>query len=259
MFKHCLSPRYRYLPPEDAPAQGNTQFRRYVSQIVGLWREILITGLCILSGTLLLERAQDPLNWRGLVKSQEYRLTSDDTRWVQFQWHSEVYSSGDFEGEEIANAAWDKIVPAHGIVAVPHEWATQHNLPASMSLFSDHSKGVYIIDAYHQVHCLTVIRRTFTQLAKGETPKIPIGHSRHCFDSLLQYIVCGNSGDTLLYTWGRNVTGDRQLRKCIDWNSRKKWAKENTACYADSDHPVRLVDHFDHCENDDDGIQLIGW
>jgi hypothetical protein len=93
----------------------------------------------------------------------------------------------------------------------------------------------------------------------GQTPSIPVGHSRHCFDSLLQYIVCGTSGDTLLYTWGRNITGDQQVRKCIDWNSRKQWAKENTACYKDTDHPVRLIDHFNHCENDDDGIHLPGW
>jgi Mycotoxin biosynthesis protein UstYa len=86
---------------------------------------------------------------------------------------------------------------------------------------------------------------------------MPVQHSRHCFDSLLQYIMCGNSGDTLLYTWGRNQTGDGQLRRCIDWNSRKNWAKANTACYKDGDHPIPLYDHFNHCENDDDGIRGV--
>ncbi|KAA8644454.1 uncharacterized protein ATNIH1004_008658 [Aspergillus tanneri] len=180
-------------------------------------------------------------------------------RRVQFQWITDIYSTADPDKRDAVNAAWDEIVPAHGIVAVPHEWAAKRNLPASMSLFSDPSKGVYIIDAYHQIHCLTVIRKTFTQLSLGQAPSVPVGHSNHCFDSLLQYIVCGTSGDTLLYTWGRNITGDRQLRKCIDWNKRKTWAKENTACYKDSDHPVRLIDHFNHCENDDDGIRLPGW
>lgn len=45
------------------------------------------------------------------------------------------------------NAAWDRIVPAFGFVAVNHTWAAEHNLPASMGLPSDSSKGVYIIDA----------------------------------------------------------------------------------------------------------------
>ena len=113
--------------------------------------------------------------------------------------------------------------------------------------------------SYHQIHCVTIIHKTFMELAASKAPSVPLQHSRHCFDSLLQYIVCGNSGDTLLYTRGRNETGDGQIRKCIDWNSRKQWAKENTACYADSDHPIALNDHFGHCENDDDGIRISWW
>ena len=175
------------------------------------------------------------------------------------------------------NEAWDRIVPAHGIVAVDHEWAASHHLPDTMNLPSDSSKGVYIIDAcvafpfyhdryessnyivnsYHQLHCLIIIRKTFKELSMNQTPTVPLGHSRHCFDSLLQYLVCGNSGDTLLYTWGRNQTGDGQLRKCIDWDRRRKWARDNTACYVDGDHPIPLNDHFGHCEgHEDDGVAI---
>jgi len=51
-------------------------------------------------------------------------------------------------------ALWDNITPAHGIVAVEHRWAAERQLPATISLPSDPSKGVYIIVAYHQMHCL---------------------------------------------------------------------------------------------------------
>lgn len=44
-------------------------------------------------------------------------------------------------------------MPAHGFVAVDHDWAKEHNLPASMSLPSDFSKGVYIIDALVYLYC----------------------------------------------------------------------------------------------------------
>lgn len=93
------------------------------------------------------------------------------------------------------------------------------------------------------------------EIAAGKPPSIAIEHSRHCFDSLLQYVVCGTDGDTLLYTWGKNTTGNGQPRNCIDWSSRRNWAKDNTACYVDGDHPMRLIAHFNHCENDDDGIE----
>ena len=50
--------------------------------------------------------------------------------------------------------AWDAIIPAHGLVAVDYKWAIDKRLPDTISLPSDKSKGVYIIDAYHQLHCL---------------------------------------------------------------------------------------------------------
>lgn len=74
-------------------------------------------------------------------------LTSNEERWRQFHWVSDVYSSKDPGATDAVNAAWDRIVPAFGFVAVNHTWAAEHNLPGSMSLPSDSSKGVYIIDA----------------------------------------------------------------------------------------------------------------
>lgn len=73
-------------------------------------------------------------------------LTSGETRWRQFQWNTNIYSSANPQDEAYINAAWDQIVPAFGIVAVDHEWAAEHKLPASMSLPSNASKGVYIVD-----------------------------------------------------------------------------------------------------------------
>ena len=74
-------------------------------------------------------------------------LSSEETRWSQFSWHSKVYGSKNPLNDDEVNAAWNNIVPAHGVVAVNHEWAEAHQLPNSMSLPSDASKGVYIIDA----------------------------------------------------------------------------------------------------------------
>lgn len=53
-----------------------------------------------------------------------------------------------------------------------------------------------------------MMRKTLTEIVSGKTPSVPMPHSMHYFDSLLQYVMCGNSGDTLLYTCGRNEMGD---------------------------------------------------
>lgn len=95
-----------------------------------------------------------------------FSITSDDenfdllsaashahSEWIPYTWWSR-YSSADAEKAPIIDQAWDAIIPAHGIVAVDRQWAAEKQLPASMNLPSDSSKGVYIIDAYHQIHCL---------------------------------------------------------------------------------------------------------
>ena len=68
-----------------------------------------------------------------------------------------MYSSIRPEQNAAVDKLWDDVLPAHGIVAVDHGWAAERRMPATMSLPSDSSKGVYIIDAYHQLHCLVSV------------------------------------------------------------------------------------------------------
>lgn len=74
-------------------------------------------------------------------------------QWTQYTWWSK-YSSMRLDEQPTIEDLWDKITPAHGIVAVEHRWAAEKQLPATINLPSDATKGVYIIDAYHQMHCL---------------------------------------------------------------------------------------------------------
>lgn len=259
MLSNLRSSEAKYTSLDDeSRREPHSLYRQVKNALFICWREVVILFLAIVCAILAFENVRSPLhNAANRAKVPEYVLRTPDTRWHQFQWHSGIYSSKDPSDEQAVDDAWDRIIPAHGIVAVDHEWASSHQLPATMNLPSDHSKGVYIIDAYHQLHCLTIIRKTFKELASNQVPTVPLGHSRHCFDSLLQYVVCGSPGDTLLYTWGRNETGDGQLRRCIDWESRMQWARDNTACYVDGDHPIPLNDHFGHCEgHEHDGIRL---
>ena len=78
-------------------------------------------------------------------------------------------------------------------------------------------------------------------------------HSFHCFDALRQYVMC-TAGDTPLYTWGRNITGDGQQRRCRSWAMLSSWATEHTACFMDGDGPMPLYKHFGHCDDGLDGL-----
>ena len=52
------------------------------------------------------------------------------------------------------NNLWDAINPSHGFIAVDHKDAAARDWPATMYLPSDESKRVYLLEAYHQLHCL---------------------------------------------------------------------------------------------------------
>lgn len=97
------------------------------------------------------------------------------------------------------------------------------------------------------------MRKIFYQVLRNETTSYPITHASHCFDAIRQHVMCV-ADDTPLYTWGRNVAGDGQLRRCRNWDVLRDWANENTACYADLDNAEG--GQFYSCDNGTDGLVL---
>ena len=81
------------------------------------------------------------------------------TTWDRFWWNTAYSPKNHSESDNL----WDAILPSHGVVAVNRDWAAQQQWPESMYLPSDHSKGVYLLEAYHQLHCL-VGQHTFYPL-----------------------------------------------------------------------------------------------
>jgi len=171
-------------------------------------------------------------------------------KWSRFDWWTEYSEKNETRVDEL----WDAIQPSHGFVAIDRHWASQRHWPESMRLPSDESKGVYLLQAYHQIHCIRIIRKTFWELAKGQELTYPITHSGHCFDTIRQYIYC-NADNTPLYTFGDDTVGDGQMRRCRDWDALRNFATENTACYRDSIKPIMLGDHFGYCDDGNDGIR----
>lgn len=185
------------------------------------------------------------------------------------EWWS-LYSVEHENQTAAADSAWEAMQPAHGFVAVDPEWAEERQLLPSMKLPSDNSKRVYILEAYHMLHCLVIqlrtislctlmgsqkiMRKTFYELLRGQPPSFKLGHTSHCFDALRQNIMC-NADDTLLYTFGRAKAGDGQPRKCRDWNVLRDWATEHTACYLE--HESKEGGHFFRCDNGEDGL-IVG-
>ncbi|KAF2648851.1 hypothetical protein K491DRAFT_708477 [Lophiostoma macrostomum CBS 122681] len=98
-----------------------------------------------------------------------------------------------------ADKAWSAILAGHGVVAISPSYASQHALPSSVFLPDGTGNKMYIVEAYHAMHCTSVLRAHYTSLDRGIPGNWSRPYAAHCFDALRQYIMC-NVDDTLLWT-----------------------------------------------------------
>ena len=64
--------------------------------------------------------------------------------------HSKYISSN----EQEAAAAWNAILPGHGVVAIEPSYAASKDLPETLVLPDTDGKLAYVIEAYHAMHCV---------------------------------------------------------------------------------------------------------
>ncbi|KAF4637732.1 hypothetical protein G7Y89_g335 [Cudoniella acicularis] len=161
--------------------------------------------------------------------------------------------------ETESNQAWDAILPGLGVVAVEEEYATAHNLPDTVEMPGGDGKLLYVIEAYHAIHCVKILRSHYLAL-RADTPwEWSHGHDMHCFDTLRQYIMC-NPDDTLLYTTGHRDAGHGQKKICRDWDALRDWAESHNSGYFDTE-PGSGVNNWG-IYHKGDGLpmgSLLGW
>jgi len=183
---------------------------------------------------------------------------------VQFHWYT-GYSS---PNRSVSDTLWDNINTAYGHVGLDHTLAAQQHWPYSMPIPGNETKGLYLLESYHQLHCLKIVRKLFFELQdqnqdgndqRKETKlSYPVQHARHCFDAFRQFIMC-HADNTPLYTLGRHTSGDGQWHMCKDWSALRRYAHEKSACFRDRTGNETLREQFGHCGNgddDDDGLLL---
>ncbi|KAF2202559.1 hypothetical protein GQ43DRAFT_470784 [Delitschia confertaspora ATCC 74209] len=187
------------------------------------------------------------------------RIETLPTKFSRLNWGTE-YTEKNFTETDLL---WDSINPAHEFIAMDREWARAQHWPESMHLPSDLRKNVYLLESYHLLHCVTVIRKTFWQAVRREPEdsfRYAPPHAAHCIDMLRQYIIC-KADNTPLYSFGDNTVGDEQYRKCNSWDVLRDFATENSACYRDipldrDPSTFLLGEHFGYCDGGYDGVKM---
>ncbi|PYI24318.1 hypothetical protein BO99DRAFT_427966 [Aspergillus violaceofuscus CBS 115571] len=191
----------------------------------------LVSLALLISNLLFYLRIQDlelAVNNQGFTG-----IHTSGERWRPFHTYTQYSEVSQSESD----AAWRRFTTT-GFVAIPHHQAAESGLPLAEDFPDDPSKGVYVLDGFHQLHCVIYLRDTIKDLMAGgtldpqsDTDGERLVHINHCYDALRQAIQC-RADDTPLYIPNRSKrTGDGQLRRCRDWNALTVSAERYSACW----------------------------
>ncbi|KAI9640471.1 hypothetical protein NHQ30_011217 [Ciborinia camelliae] len=100
-------------------------------------------------------------------------LTSCNPRYEKLHTYTDFSSPDD----AISASAWNEYV-INGFVALPHAWAQDRGWPLGREMPGDPQKGIYVVDGFHQLHCLRsalpALRPTHTEHNPYETSSKPL-------------------------------------------------------------------------------------
>lgn len=136
------------------------------------------------------------------------------------------------ENDTDQEALWDATDYDKGNIALSDTYARSKGLPRAQRFPWDSSKGLYLINAYHALHCVRAVRNSIVEYHDNRTQSTPWGHVQHCLLVLRDEILC-NADDTPRYTGfqASRRSGLGQVRMCRDFSQLEKWALENSACW----------------------------
>jgi len=190
-----------------------------------LWLVIAISGVSNLVLMYNLNMAKSDYH-AGFSVSKYAGLRND----VPVPWA--VSSEYNSENLDYANALWDNLSFAQGIISLSEDFVKSKGLPSAQPFPWDTSRGLYLINGYHNLHCMKSIHAAVMEYKFDKPQSFPFEHITHCIDTIRLEIMC-QADDTPRYSTADSKldSGIGQNRQCRDWSKLDKWADENTACY----------------------------
>ncbi|TVY84313.1 Phenylalanine aminomutase (L-beta-phenylalanine forming) [Lachnellula suecica] len=142
------------------------------------------------------------------------------------------------ENRTLEDEAWDKLIPETGLVALTDEFVQSKGLLPAQRWPWDDTKGIYLLNGFHNLHCLHVARHTVLSAYDNRPLTYPLEHVSHCLSVLLEEVMC-NADDTPRYTGSLNAeagkarptSGIGEVRMCKDWSKLEDFAVEHSACF----------------------------
>ncbi|CAG8958212.1 hypothetical protein HYFRA_00000565 [Hymenoscyphus fraxineus] len=147
---------------------------------------------------------------------------------------------------------WDETNYDKGNIALDDDYAKAMGLPRAQRFPWDQSKGIYLINAYHNLHCVKTLRTAIVEFHFNSKQSSDYSHLIHCLNVLRDEIQC-DASDTPRYTGYQpnQKSGLGQVRLCRDWRQLEAWALGKTACWKHigdiRDPGFRELDRYRFC------------
>ncbi|KAI0015521.1 hypothetical protein F4780DRAFT_786689 [Xylariomycetidae sp. FL0641] len=163
----------------------------------------------------------------------------------------QIYPFTDYTTDNLSTATrlWEELSGDPGVVALPSAYVKEKSLPHALRFPWDTDKGVYLLQGFHNLHCLRTLFRYVMYAERKQAQHIALVHVLHCLDQLRQDVIC-NADDTPRYAGFQDPpgTGSGQVRMCRDWGKLERWALEHTACFKHEDEvPGPMIERFKSC------------
>jgi len=170
-----------------------------------------------------------PMNQHVLETTKYARLQ----RSVLIPWNSySEYGVGSTNNTD-RTILWESLDTTPGEVALDKKEAIALGLPRAQDFPWNQNHSIYLVNGFHQIHCLRKIHRWVTIAYHNGTQLDNYQHVVHCMDMLRQDILC-NADDTPLFSspGAKKDAGNGQNRLCRSWDKLTTWAQSQSACNA---------------------------
>ncbi|GAW15644.1 hypothetical protein ANO14919_050630 [Xylariales sp. No.14919] len=169
----------------------------------------------------------------GGLRTDQHHISADEAIWT------------DMSNMTALDKLWDGMNVDTGVVQLPRD----ARLGDTQTFPWDPSRGLYMLESYHTLHCLKNIYAYVRIRQRGETGGPTAGHVFHCLADIRSSVLCDADDTVLPFRGKQKFAVAAPERKCRSWERLEGWAVEHSACFArrEDDDPLHetLAEYVD--------------
>ncbi|KAI0115747.1 hypothetical protein GGR51DRAFT_361196 [Nemania sp. FL0031] len=170
----------------------------------------------------------------GGLRTDQHHVFADSALWT------------DMSNLTALDKLWDDMNVDTGVIQLPKDI---DRLGDTQTFPWDLSRGLYMLESYHTLHCLKNIYAYIRIRQRGETGGPTAGHVFHCLADIRSSVLCDADDTVLPFRGKQKFATPVPERKCRSWERLEGWAVENSACFArrEDDDPLHdtLAEYVD--------------